>query len=1258
MRWSHFWLCCLTLAVTAIANVQARQVVNHVDSICSTWGRDHFKTFDGDVYQFPGMCGYNLVSDCHETYQEFSVHIQRGTVDGNPKVQEVVVTINDLVFHMTKGVVTLNGDAINLPYFNSGIQLERNAVYTKLQSKVGLVVMWNGDDAVMVELDSDYHNRTCGLCGDFNGVPVYNEFIHNNRQIHPIEFGNSQRVHRPNDDCEDPYEEEDQSLEAGKDPCEEFRSECEKMIHSEAWSSCASLVDPAPYTQACVQDMCGCGQSTDDFCVCSTLAEYSRQCSHAGGQPPNWRKPEFCAKTCPFNMVYEESGSPCMTTCTLSDTSSLCEDHKMDGCFCPAGTVWDDISQRGCINQAECQCKHDKIYNSGDVYRQDSEECVCYEGRWDCTSLPSPATCAVEEGSHVTTFDGKAYMFHGDCHYILAKVESKDNASPKFTVLAQLVPCLSHEFDTCLKSVKVLLNNDKNNMLTFSADGKVSYNTQVITLPYHAGDINIFQVYLTLEQSYKNKTRGLCGNYNMILSDEMKTPQGIVEGTASSFGSSWKSNTNCQDREDRLDNPCSLSVENEQYAEHWCALLTSPTSAFAECHAMIDPEMYHKRCIYATCNCGKTEACMCAVFSSYARACASKGVFLSGWRVNVCDEYTRGCPESQSFSYKLQRCQWTCKQLNSEQHSCTSDFLPVDGCSCPEGMYLNDKGTCVPMAKCPCYHNGVHIQPGKSMSLKEQHCVCTNGKLHCRTWRTFSATCPAPKVFVNCSNAGVDELGVQCARTCRNPASDSCYATECESGCQCPSGLLDDGASHCVKEHDCPCEHNGVHYASGTQVPYDCNTCTCRRGTWECTEKKCPGTCVIYGSGHYSTFDRRTYGFQGQCGYVALQNKCGNKSVEEPFRVITENIPCGTTGTTCAKSVRIQLGRAEIKLTKGAHSVLSLAEGPVIEYTVRNVGMYLVVEASIGLAILWDRKTTIRIILEPQHWGRVCGLCGDFNGDAQNDLMTQGQMVVSSPLEFANSWKVSSSCADAQATADSCMVKPHRQSWSRLQCSIIMGVTFQDCHKKVDPQPFYDNCVKDSCACNSGGDCECFCTAVAAYAQACNEVSVCVAWRTPQICPMFCDFYNTGDICQWHYKPCHCFKTCQNPHACNNSIPNLEDNHHSTTKYNCHLNDDIYNTTQYNCTDNYNTTHSTTQNNCNNCPDNYSTTQYNCPDNYSTTQYNCPDNYSTTQYNCTDNYSTTHSTTQYNCNNCPDNYSTTQYNCNTNPHCPDINYYS
>ena len=53
---------------------------------------------------------------------------------------------------------------------------------------------------------------------------------------------------------------------------------------------------------------------------------------------------------------------------------------------------------------------------------------------------------------------------------------------------------------------------------------------------------------------------------------------------------------------------------------------------------------------------------------------------------------------------------------------------------------------------------------------------------------------------------------------------------------------------------------------------------------------------------------------------------------------------------------------------------------------------------------------------------------------------------------------------------------------------------------QVEPSRYYKACVSDACACNSGGDCECFCTAVAAYAQACHDVGVCVSWRTPDVC--------------------------------------------------------------------------------------------------------------------------------------------------------------
>ena len=45
-----------------------------------------------------------------------------------------------------------------------------------------------------------------------------------------------------------------------------------------------------------------------------------------------------------------------------------------------------------------------------------------------------------------------------------------------------------------------------------------------------------------------------------------------------------------------------------------------------------------QNCLFDTCNCEKSEDCMCAALSSYVRACAARGVLLSGWRDGVCSE--------------------------------------------------------------------------------------------------------------------------------------------------------------------------------------------------------------------------------------------------------------------------------------------------------------------------------------------------------------------------------------------------------------------------------------------------------------------------------------------------------------------------------------------------------------------------------------------------------------------------------------------
>lgn len=59
------------------------------------------------------------------------------------------------------------------------------------------------------------------------------------------------------------------------------------------------------------------------------------------------------------------------------------------------------------------------------------------------------------------------------------------------------------------------------------------------------------------------------------------------------------------------------------------------------------------------------------------------------------------------------------------------------------------------------------------------------------------------------------------------------------------------------------------------------------------------------------------------------------------------------------------------------------------------------------------------------------------------------------------------------------------------------------CDPQVDPGPYYHACVQESCSCEFEGKFLGFCTAVAAYAEACSDQDVCVKWRTPDLCRKF-----------------------------------------------------------------------------------------------------------------------------------------------------------
>ncbi|KAM6936956.1 mucin-2-like [Xenentodon cancila] len=1018
----------------------------HDNQFCSAWGNFHLKTFSGEFYQLPSTCNYIFMSHCKDSYESFNIQLQRQVVNGVTSIKRVMMKLDGAMVEVTNTSIKVDDELVSIPFSNKGILIEETKSYIKIQAKLGLVFMWNQEDSLWVELDPKFQGQTCGLCSDLGGVQSdgpskYSELTAEKWKV----FEPTQS----DEHCED-------MVSQDTDSCGNATDLCENLLNGPAFFSCQDLIDTDSFIRACKKDLCSCNNSSVS-CVCSTVTEYSRQCAHVGGEPKEWKTAQLCAKTCPFNMVYKECGSPCTNTCSNRKRSKMCDEHCIDGCFCPSGTVFDDISQSGCVTVDECSCPHNgQIYQPGESYSRTCEQCTCTNGNWKCTDMYCPGVCSILGGSHISTYDDKMYTFHGECSYVLTM-----DKNGTFSILGDLVKSETSDKSTYLKAVTLLMQN--NVMIEVKANGQVLYNKQDSKLPLFMDDVTIFspstffiiihttigldleiqlvplmQVYIKASVSMKGTFTGLCGDFNDIEADDFRTTNGLTEGTAVTFGNTWKTKPTCPDVKYMPGDPCTLNIVKERFAKDWCSILSDPNGIFSPCHSEINPDYYKTTCIYDTCACENSEDCMCAAISSYVHACAAEGVFLNEWRNNMC-------------------------------------------------------------------------------------------------------ICISPMVFFNCSSAKPGDKGTECQNSCKTP-NTNCVSTQCISGCLCPDGLLSDGEGGCLKEEECPCLYNGESYIPGKTINVECNTCTCQNRTWMCTDNDCGKSCTAYGKGHYITFDDKRFVFNGDCGHILSQDYCGD-GMNGTFRVLTESITCGATETICSTAIKLYLGNNEIVISEENVQVSKQKTGQDIPFKVHTMGLYLVIEATNGLVLIWDKKTTLMIKLSSTFQGKVCGLCGNYDGNIKNDFTTRNKEPVVEAFEFGNSWKLSPTCPNANATENACSLYSYRQAWAMKHCSIIISDVFSTCHSKVNPESYYDNCVRDTCACNTGGDCECFCSAVTAYASACNRAGTCVKWRTPTICPLFCDYYNPDGECEWHYAPCgrSCMKTCRNPSGkCYTHLPALE----------------------------------------------------------------------------------------------------------------------
>ncbi|KAM7138220.1 IgGFc-binding protein-like isoform 4-T4 [Macrochelys suwanniensis] len=1076
---------------------------------CSVTRNLHYTTFDGQRYDFRGTCRYQLTARCKkaEGLVDFEVYFQESNT---APVQIKVYEIDIRVSNQFPGKIMVNSFLITLPLNleDKKITVYRKGWATVIQTDFGLTVTFAGwSGRTTVTLPVTYAGAVCGLCGNFNSDREDDMLMRDGTLApNPISFGQSWKVgYLPG--CSAATIPPCANVEAIEKEQRGSRGQCGIILaKSGPFRGCHSKVDPHGYFVDCVYGYCVLSGRESN--VCQAVAGYSEACQEAGAMVHPWRTTKFCSPSCPSNSHYEFCSSSCDLTCSNLYAPVQCTTQCKEGCVCDEGFA---LSGDLCVPISQCGCLHRGLYyQAGETFHPSGsceEQCVCQaggevvckafscgagkecgvvDGVQKCQPFGS-ATCSASGHPHYLSFDGVSFDFQGTCTYILAKtctnasdltpfsisIEKEDWGTRNMSV-AKLVSIQVYGITLTLLQNKqglIMVNGVSHNLPVIVADGQLrayQHGTNILVQTNFGLTVSydlVYQARVTIPGSYEGQTCGLCGNYNGREDEEFLLPDGRTAPDVAAFGSAWEvqiPGASCTDK--CPGNSCPVCEETKKdvfKGRNYCGLITDPNGPFAACHGMVSPRVYQSNCLDDLCLGNRDAQLLCQSVHSYVTACQEAGAPIQPWRsASFC---AVSCPANSHYEVCADLCTITC---SGDIMDCPETC--AEGCECDDGFFYDGQG-CVTLQSCGCFEHGRYYKPNETVLTNEcqQSCTCVPAR---------GVTCKAH----GCSQEEICQIrdGV---RACIGKDIPSCSVVRCREGTICK---MINGQPECVPDSQ--------------------------------------ATCWAGGYLHYHTFDGRAYDFHGTCNYTVAKT-CRDDSVMPSFHVSVKSENSGNTGVFYIGSVTVQVdgvtvtaARAEVGFVgvnnTRAHLPITLNNGALRLY---QSGTSLILRTNFNLRVSYDWSNHLRVTVPNDFSDSLCGLCGNYNGDLSDDFRTPDGDLAPSVTALGKSWAVEDedqfcwhNCIGGCRPCAASIARKYKEEAS---CGLITKVSdgpFSQCHTKLDPSVYLDNCVYDLC--HNDGYRKALCEALKAYADACHLEGVRIGeWRQLARCPMECPLENS-----------------------------------------------------------------------------------------------------------------------------------------------------
>ncbi|XP_049329391.1 alpha-tectorin-like [Astyanax mexicanus] len=1051
---------------------------------CTISGDPHYYTFDNQIFHFQGTCTYVLSEACGDGLPYYRIE-GKNEHRGSTRVswtRLVRVFVYDEELELVKDhryEAKVNGSFASTPFSlrNGSIQVYQSGFSVAISTDFGLVVTYDAYSYVTISVPFDYQNATCGLCGNFNHHPE-DDFRTPSGEVlsSDTDFANSWTATGDTDPgCQNTCSgltcaactEAQRSLYSNPDYC--------GILGDPAgpFSSCHSRLSPQTFMENCIYDLCVGGGYQP--ILCQALNVYSAQCQQQGVQLGLWRRQGFCEISCPRNSHFESSGTSCPATCSNPTAPINCPLPNQESCICDAGYV---LSAGECVSQANCGCTFEGLYyasgqsvildedcgrqcscNSGVMSCQNyqcgpQEMCAIHNGVRGCRPI-GYSTCWVEGPGFYHTYDGLMFSYPGACELTLSRVMGL-SPLPNFAVTVQKQPTGPQGFS------RVLTFEAEGTQVSMKMEegGTATVDGQEVALPFRVGSGRIHIYHSSVKGIIMETTFGVTVRADwphLIRITAPSTYNGTLGGLCGNFN---------EYLEDEFLSPDGVLLNDSRtFGDSW---RDGSLSAYCEESTDIWPKGYYQD--------SNQFRMHCSILSS------PSGPFAQ-------------CHSSLDPSAKVE--------------DCISSLQQTEGAK--EALCEALRGYAV-----LCQQNGIVLQD----------------------WRNVTdCAFPCP------TNSHYELCGTSCPAACPSLSFPYLCTQHCQEGCQCDDGLLLSG-DHCVPPIGCGCLHEGRYRQGGERFwhgeqcqslcicdgttgfvrcnPSSCSeqeTCRIVGGEYGCHPQP-RTTCSASGDPHYTSFDGRNFDFQGTCRYI-LSTVCSDNQDLPFYQVVAKNEAWNELPVSITVEVSVNVSGHLVLVSRNKRGIAVIDSEtknlPVLldsgSVSVYSSGQNTFITTDFGLSVSYDGSWVVRVTVPANYSGATCGLCGNFNGQTNDDFRIRSGELVSSASQFGADWKVGNDTSCDDGCGDSCARCQNPVS-ARSQCEILRDrqgpVSF--CHSYVDPEAYFNDCAFDLCLSEYQHDV--LCRSIQTYVSACQSANAPVLpWRQNTTCRMDCPMNSHYELC-------------------------------------------------------------------------------------------------------------------------------------------------